>query len=102
MPYSLWNNLSLPELTQLAWTLELAGSDPGSPLVLGRCFLKQVSFDSVYGSILKEVPRIFQRDSGTVTFFYLIEAIRFLTIEVDPNSSEVDPTYQDMRESSDS
>ncbi|GJR25877.1 reverse transcriptase domain-containing protein [Tanacetum coccineum] len=46
MPYSVWNNLSLPELTPTCMTLELADRsitkpiDPRVPLILGRCFLK--------------------------------------------------------------
>ncbi|GJR91834.1 reverse transcriptase domain-containing protein [Tanacetum coccineum] len=49
MPYSVWNNLSLPELTPTCMTLELADPDfvvvdfepdPRVPLILGRCFLK--------------------------------------------------------------
>ncbi|GJT71901.1 reverse transcriptase domain-containing protein [Tanacetum coccineum] len=46
MPYSVWNNLSLPELTPTCMTLELADRsitkpiDPEYLLILGRCFLK--------------------------------------------------------------
>ncbi|GJU45239.1 reverse transcriptase domain-containing protein, partial [Tanacetum coccineum] len=46
MPYSVWKNLSLPELTPTCMTLELADRsitepiDPRVPLILERCFLK--------------------------------------------------------------
>ncbi|GJY06071.1 reverse transcriptase domain-containing protein [Tanacetum coccineum] len=50
MPYSVWKNLSLPELTPTCMTLELADRsisepidfepDPRVPLILGRSFLK--------------------------------------------------------------
>ncbi|GJY37737.1 reverse transcriptase domain-containing protein [Tanacetum coccineum] len=43
MPYSVWKDLSLPELTPTCMTLELADHfepDPRVPLILGRSFLK--------------------------------------------------------------
>ncbi|GJU48532.1 reverse transcriptase domain-containing protein [Tanacetum coccineum] len=43
MPYSVWKDLSLPELTLTCMTLELADHfepDPRVPLILGRSFLK--------------------------------------------------------------
>ncbi|GJW07066.1 reverse transcriptase domain-containing protein [Tanacetum coccineum] len=46
MPYSVWKDLSLPELTPTCMTLELADRsitepiDPRVPLILGRSFLK--------------------------------------------------------------
>ncbi|GJW63351.1 hypothetical protein Tco_0115235 [Tanacetum coccineum] len=46
MPYSVWKDLALPELTPTCMTLELADRsitepiDPRVPLILGRCFLK--------------------------------------------------------------
>nr|GEY85053.1 reverse transcriptase domain-containing protein [Tanacetum cinerariifolium] len=41
MPLSVWEALSLPELTPTCMTLELADrSTPRVPLIIGRCFLK--------------------------------------------------------------
>ncbi|GJZ70865.1 reverse transcriptase domain-containing protein [Tanacetum coccineum] len=49
MPYSVWKDLALPELTPTCMTLELADPnfvvvdfepDPRVPLILGQCFLK--------------------------------------------------------------
>ncbi|GJX37085.1 reverse transcriptase domain-containing protein [Tanacetum coccineum] len=58
MPYSVWKDLALPELTPTCMTLELADPDfvvvdfepdPRVPLILGRCFLlNQSALINVY------------------------------------------------------
>ncbi|GJT89711.1 reverse transcriptase domain-containing protein [Tanacetum coccineum] len=72
MPYSVWKDLALPELTPTCMTLELADRsitepiadfvvvdfepDPRVPLILGRCFLKTShALIDVYEVISQEV-----------------------------------------------
>ncbi|GJT59244.1 reverse transcriptase domain-containing protein [Tanacetum coccineum] len=69
MPYSVWKNLSLPELTPTCMTLELADRlisepidfepDPRVPLILGRSFLKtsRALIDVYEGEITLRVGR---------------------------------------------
>ncbi|GJR70628.1 reverse transcriptase domain-containing protein [Tanacetum coccineum] len=67
MPYSVWKNLSLPELTPTCMTLELADHfmvvdfepDPRVPLILGRSFLKtsRALIDVYEGEITLRVGR---------------------------------------------
>ncbi|GJT67165.1 reverse transcriptase domain-containing protein, partial [Tanacetum coccineum] len=69
MPYFIWKNLSLPELTPTCMTLELADRsiselidfepDPRVPLILGRCFLKtsRTLIDVYEGEITLRVGR---------------------------------------------
>ncbi|GJU44267.1 reverse transcriptase domain-containing protein [Tanacetum coccineum] len=67
MPYSVWNNLSLPELTPTCMTLELADRSITKPISIA---------EDVFVNVGKfQFPADFVID--------------------DPTSSEVDPTYQD-------
>ncbi|GJT46847.1 reverse transcriptase domain-containing protein [Tanacetum coccineum] len=85
MPYSVWKDLALPELTPTCMTLELADRSITEPI--SDCIIaKDVRLMVVKVSI-------FQMTS--YDFLLMEEADSFLALEDDPTSSEVDPTYQD-------
>nr|GFC53515.1 reverse transcriptase domain-containing protein [Tanacetum cinerariifolium] len=91
IPYSVWKNLSLPDLTPTCMTLELADRSISRPEVLG--------FSDVTAS--GNPTLIVSTTSPTITPFgdsdFLIfeEANAFLGLEDDPNSPELDPSYYD-------
>ncbi|GKC21876.1 reverse transcriptase domain-containing protein, partial [Tanacetum coccineum] len=93
MPYSIWKDLSLPELTQTCMTLELAD----------RSITELIGFSNVIasGNPTPSSKPIVSTASPTLTpfgdsdFLLMEEADSFLALEDDPTSSEVDPTYQD-------
>ncbi|GJY87933.1 hypothetical protein Tco_0502561 [Tanacetum coccineum] len=109
MPYSVWRNISLPELTPTCMTLELSDCLISEPIGIA---------EDVYEEFLKEQVRalidcirsgnptpyydpIVSTSSPTLTpfgdsdFLLFEEADSFLAIEDDPTSPEVDPTYYD-------
>ncbi|GKA91008.1 reverse transcriptase domain-containing protein [Tanacetum coccineum] len=124
MPYSVWKDLSLPELTPTCMTPELADRsitepiDPRVPLILGRSFLKTsralidvyeeysqevLGFsDSVaYGNPSPNYDPIVSNSSPTLTpfgdsdFLLLEEANAFIAVDDEPISREIDATYYD-------
>ncbi|GJU79712.1 hypothetical protein Tco_1282077 [Tanacetum coccineum] len=117
MPLSVWEKLSLPELTPTCMTLKLADrsiTQPIVPLILGRSFLTlERTLIDVYEEVLyfsdvitsgNPTPYydpIVSTSSPTLTpfgdsdFLFLEEADAFLALEDDPTSPEVDYSYYD-------
>nr|GFC67559.1 reverse transcriptase domain-containing protein [Tanacetum cinerariifolium] len=77
MPFSVWEALSLPELTPTCMTLELTDRSVSKPIGIG-----------------KDVP-------FKVGFFHFpadfVEADAFLGLEDDPDSPEINPFYYDSK-----
>ncbi|GJY71300.1 reverse transcriptase domain-containing protein [Tanacetum coccineum] len=121
MPYSVWKNLSLPELTPTCMTLELADRSISEPIgiaedvyvtvgkfqfpadfvaefsqeVLGFSNVKlEWQSHSYYDPIVSTVSPTLT-PFGDSDFLLFEEANSFLAIEDDPTSPEVDPTYYD-------
>ncbi|GJW74969.1 reverse transcriptase domain-containing protein [Tanacetum coccineum] len=98
MPYSVWKNLSLPELTLTCMTLELADRSISEPIeysqeVLGsKCDLEWQSLllTMIIFLLLLDFKLALR---GLVIF--LLKMDSFLALEDDPTSPEVDPTYYD-------
>ncbi|GKB31060.1 reverse transcriptase domain-containing protein, partial [Tanacetum coccineum] len=99
MPLSVWEKLSLPELTPTCMTLELADRSITQPIeVLG--------FSDVIasGNPTPYYDPIVSTSSPTLTpfrdsdFLLLEEADAFLPLEDDPTSPEVDDSYYDSEE----
>ncbi|GJR75683.1 reverse transcriptase domain-containing protein [Tanacetum coccineum] len=124
MPYSVWNNLSLPELTPTCMTLELADRSITKPIGIAEdVFVNVGKFQFPADFVVVRLPfRVrTKRPSLNLTklsntqlfttndvkqidvigyscdddFLLMEEADSFLALEDDPTSSEVDPTYQD-------
>nr|GEY18324.1 reverse transcriptase domain-containing protein [Tanacetum cinerariifolium] len=114
MPLSMWNKLSLPELSPTCMTLKLA--DRLISLILGRSFLKtgRAMIDVYEGELtLREVLRFFMSgnptpftepivstSSATLTpfedsDFLLEETNAFLAIDDEPISPKIDGSYYD-------
>ncbi|GJT60108.1 reverse transcriptase domain-containing protein [Tanacetum coccineum] len=115
MPYSVWKNLSLPELTPTCMTLELADRSISEPIgiaedvyvTVGK-FQFPADFVVVDFEPDPRVPLILGRSflktsralidnylRSSCDFLLFEEADSFLAIEDDPTSPEVDPTYYD-------
>ncbi|GJV02355.1 reverse transcriptase domain-containing protein [Tanacetum coccineum] len=95
MPYSVWNNLSLPELTPTCMTLELADRSITKPIgprifKLDREWQSPLLFEPIVSTASPNLTPF-----GDSDFLLFEEADSFLALEDDPTSSEVDPTYQD-------
>ncbi|GJS53615.1 reverse transcriptase domain-containing protein [Tanacetum coccineum] len=90
MPYSVWKNLSLPELTPTCMTLELADRSISEPIGIA---------EDIYVTVGKfQFPADFCFVDLIQTpddFLLFEEADSFLAIEDDPTSPKVDPTYYD-------
>nr|GEU30682.1 reverse transcriptase domain-containing protein [Tanacetum cinerariifolium] len=123
MPLSVWNKLSLPELSPMCMTLELADlvdfdADPWVPLILRRSFLKtgRALIDVFEGELTLQVlgfsdviasgnptpyyDPIISTSSSTLTPFgdseFLFEEVdAFLALEDDPTLLEFDHSYFD-------
>ncbi|GJT24255.1 reverse transcriptase domain-containing protein [Tanacetum coccineum] len=103
MPYSVWNNLSLPELTPTCMTLELADRSITKPIGLDEYSQESLGISNVIASGIHSMilSLLFLLLSPNLTpfgdsdFLLFEEADSFLALEDDPTSSEVDPTYQD-------
>nr|GEW86643.1 reverse transcriptase domain-containing protein [Tanacetum cinerariifolium] len=96
MPLSVWEGLSLPELTLTCMTLELADRSVSKPIeVLGFSDVTASGNPTPY-----EDP-IVSTNSPTITpfgdsdFLLFAEADAFLGLEDDPNSLEFNPFYYD-------
>ncbi|GKB39996.1 reverse transcriptase domain-containing protein [Tanacetum coccineum] len=102
MPYSVWKNLSLPELTPTCMTLELADRSISEPIgiaedvyvTVGK-FQFPADFMVVDFEPDPRVPLILGRSFLKTSRALIDEADSFLAIEDDPTSPEVDPTYYD-------
>nr|GEV87291.1 reverse transcriptase domain-containing protein [Tanacetum cinerariifolium] len=114
MPLSVWNKLSLPDLTPTCMTLELADCSISCPVRVAKgVYVKVGSFHFLANFVVVDFdadPRVplilgrsflktgralidvFKRSSGD---FLLEEVDAFLTIEDDPTSLEVDQSYLD-------
>nr|GEW47202.1 reverse transcriptase domain-containing protein [Tanacetum cinerariifolium] len=112
MPLSVWNKLSLPDLSPTYFD-----ADPRVPLILGRSFLKTTrALIDVFEEYSQEVlgfsdvitsgnptyyyDPIVSTTSSTLTPFgnsdFLLEEVgAFVALEDDPTSSEVDQSYVD-------
>ncbi|GJX98107.1 reverse transcriptase domain-containing protein [Tanacetum coccineum] len=105
MPYSVWKNLSLPELTPTCMTLELADRSilEKTPTPNRNNSQEVLGFSNVIssGNPTPYYDPIISTVSPTLTpfgdsdFLLFEEADSFLAIEDDPTSPEVDPTYYD-------
>ncbi|GJY45034.1 reverse transcriptase domain-containing protein [Tanacetum coccineum] len=122
MPYSVWNNLSLPELTPTCMTLELADRSITKPIGIAEdVFVNVGKFQFPADFVVVDFepdPRDLPSRSrsgnptpysepivsttipnltpfGDSDFLLMEEADSFLALEDDPTSSEVDLTYQD-------
>ncbi|GJV07018.1 reverse transcriptase domain-containing protein [Tanacetum coccineum] len=105
MPYSVWKNLSLPELTPTCMTLELADHfvvvdfepDPRVPLILGRSFLKtsRALIDVYEGEITLRVGKNTLKSSGILK----CDSSGNPTPYYDPIVSTVSPTLTLFRDS---
>ncbi|GKA44140.1 reverse transcriptase domain-containing protein [Tanacetum coccineum] len=87
MPYSVWKDLSLPELTPTCMTLELADRSITEPIV-------------AYGNPSPDYNPIVSNSSpkysfGDSDFLLLEEANAFIAINDEPISREIDATYYD-------
>ncbi|GJX92823.1 reverse transcriptase domain-containing protein [Tanacetum coccineum] len=103
MPYSVWKDLALPELTPTCMTLELADRSITEPIGIAkdvRLMVGKFQFPADFVVVDFEpdprVPLILGR-CFLKTSHALIDVYEdsFLALEDDPTSSEVDPTYQD-------
>ncbi|GKF20453.1 reverse transcriptase domain-containing protein, partial [Tanacetum coccineum] len=110
MPYSVWKNLSLPELTPTCMTLELADRSISEPIGIAKDvyvtvgkFQFPVDFVVVDFKPDSRVPlilgRSFLKTSRALIDVYegeiTLQADSFHALEDDPTSPEVDPTYYD-------
>nr|GEX98509.1 reverse transcriptase domain-containing protein [Tanacetum cinerariifolium] len=112
MPLSVWNKLSLPELSPTCMTLELADlvdfdADPRVPLILKRSFLKTgcALIDVYEGKLTLRVGKeaitlnLDQNARYSVNYdaieFLLEETDAFLAIDDVPISSQIDKSYYD-------
>nr|GEU96740.1 reverse transcriptase domain-containing protein [Tanacetum cinerariifolium] len=102
MPLSLWNKLSLPELSPTCMTLELSDRSISSPVgVAEDVFVKEVlGFSDVIvsGNPTPYYDPIISTSSPTLTpfrdsDFLLKEVDAFLSLENDPTSLEVNHSY---------
>ncbi|GKA87869.1 reverse transcriptase domain-containing protein [Tanacetum coccineum] len=118
MPYSVWKNLSLPELTPTCMTLELADRSISEPigiaedvyvttsralidvyeceitLRVGREAIYTANYNHMTANRIDVIDMACEEYSQEVLGFSN-EADSFLAIEDDPTSPKVDPTYYD-------
>nr|GFB75945.1 reverse transcriptase domain-containing protein [Tanacetum cinerariifolium] len=105
MPLSMWNKLSLPDLTPTCMTLELADRSISRPVGVAENVYVKVEVLGFSDVILSGNPTpnydpIVSITSLTLTSFrssdFLLEEVdAFLAIEDDPTSSKVDQSYLD-------
>ncbi|GJV74562.1 reverse transcriptase domain-containing protein [Tanacetum coccineum] len=96
MPYFVWKNLSLPELTPTCMTLELADRSISEPIeVLGFSNVISSGNPTPYYDPIVSTSSPTLTPFGDSDFLLFEEADSFLAIEDDPTSPEVDPTYYD-------
>ncbi|GKC84963.1 reverse transcriptase domain-containing protein, partial [Tanacetum coccineum] len=115
MPYSVWNNLSLPELTSTCMTLELADRSITKPIGIAEdVFVNVEKFQSCFEDVMKvRFPLCWQggpshsigqtsrytADYIHITvihdFLLLEEANAFIAVDDEPISQEIDATYYD-------
>nr|GFC29618.1 reverse transcriptase domain-containing protein [Tanacetum cinerariifolium] len=103
MPLSVWEGLSLPELTPKCMTLELANRSVSKPIGIAKDFTSQPTSWSLTSNQTPDSqnePIIFVT-SPTLTLFgdsdFLLfeEADAFLGLEDDPDSLKINPFYYD-------
>nr|GEY38500.1 DNA-directed DNA polymerase [Tanacetum cinerariifolium] len=101
MPLSVWEGLSLPELTPTCMTLELTDRSVSKPIGIAKdvsvkvgVFHFPVDFVVVDFEPDPRVPLILERDSD---FLLFEEADAFLGLEDDPNSLKINPFYYDPK-----
>ncbi|GJU36147.1 reverse transcriptase domain-containing protein [Tanacetum coccineum] len=87
MPYSVWKNLSLPELTPTCMTLELADRSISEPIGIAEDYVTVGKFQFPADFVVVD----FEPDPRVP----LILGRSFLKTRFDPTSLEVDPTYYD-------
>nr|GEZ85875.1 reverse transcriptase domain-containing protein [Tanacetum cinerariifolium] len=108
VPLSVWKGLLLPELTPTCMTLELAYRTESKPIGIAKDVKVKVevlSFSDVTtsGSPTPFDDPIVSTTSPTLTpfgdsdFLLFEEADAFLSLEDDPDSSELDPSYYDPK-----
>nr|GEV22855.1 reverse transcriptase domain-containing protein [Tanacetum cinerariifolium] len=104
MPLSVWNKLSLPELSPTCMTLELADRSISRPVgVAEDVSVKEVLGISVSGNPTPSTKPIVSTSSPTPTpfgdsDFLLEETDAFLAIEDEPISSKINDSYYDPEE----
>ncbi|GJY68947.1 reverse transcriptase domain-containing protein [Tanacetum coccineum] len=106
MPYSVWKDLSIPELTPTCMTLELADRSITEPIGIAkdvRLMVEKYQFqaDFVVPLILSQTPsstfklgRSFLKTSRALIDVYE-EANAFIAVDDEPISREIDATYYD-------
>nr|GEW48701.1 DNA-directed DNA polymerase [Tanacetum cinerariifolium] len=105
MPWSVWKRLSLPDLTPMCMTLELADHSISLPVgVAEDVYVKVGSFHFLADFVVVDfdadprVPLILRRSflkTGRALIDVFEEVDAFLAIEDDPTSSKVDQSYLD-------
>nr|GFB26604.1 reverse transcriptase domain-containing protein [Tanacetum cinerariifolium] len=102
MPLSMWNKLSLPDLTPTCMTLELADRSISRLVGVAEDVYEVLGFSDVIlsGNPTPYYDPIVSTTSSTLTPFensdFLLEEVdAFLAIEDDPTSSEVGQSYLD-------
>nr|GEW72450.1 reverse transcriptase domain-containing protein [Tanacetum cinerariifolium] len=103
MPLSMWNKISLPELTPTLMTLELADRSISQPIGIAEEYSQEVlSFSDVIasGNPTPYYDPIVSTSSSTLTPFrdsdFLLEEVdAFLALDDDPTLPEIDHSYYD-------
>nr|GEU32796.1 hypothetical protein [Tanacetum cinerariifolium] len=110
MPLSVWKELALPELTQTCMTLELADHSISKPIGITKdvsvkveYFQEVLGFSDVTASssptpsddLIVSTTSPMLTPFGDSDFLLFEEANAFLSLEDDPDSPELDPSYYD-------
>nr|GFD11823.1 reverse transcriptase domain-containing protein [Tanacetum cinerariifolium] len=102
MPLSVWEGLSLPELTSTCMTIELADRSFSKPIeysqeVLGFFDVTANGNPTPYDDLIVSTTSPTLTLFGENDFLLFEEADAFLGLEDDPNSPKINPFYYDTK-----
>nr|GFB28787.1 reverse transcriptase domain-containing protein [Tanacetum cinerariifolium] len=109
MPLSVWKGLSLPELTTTCITLELADRMESKPVSVAKDVKVKTSQALIdvhkgeltlrigHEAVTYNLDQTSRYSAGDSDFLLFEEADAFLGLEDDLDSSELDPSYYDLK-----
>nr|GEX65789.1 reverse transcriptase domain-containing protein [Tanacetum cinerariifolium] len=107
MPLSVWNKLSLPDLSPMCMTLELVDRSISRPVGVAEDVFVKVEnflkterdlidvFEANYNDLMANRINVIDMACEEYSDFFLEEVDAFLALEDDPTSPEVDQSYVD-------